>query len=209
MRRDSILMTAIILAATLTSASVLRAGHATDSADRNRTFGEGIGLCVKFSQGQPLKDLGLLTDLGVRWVRDSEAWVRVERAAGKYEFSPALKERLAFYRQNNIAVVFILAYDNKIAYPPTPDDPCRNINPEAFGRYAAAAARLLRESGVRFVLEIWNEPHNFVLGKQLGGPWHGAAPCPWLDHYLKRGPALPHQRRGGPVFLDGEFAGKD
>lgn len=78
----------------------------------------------------------------------------MERAAGKYEFSPAFKERLAFYRQNNIAVVFILAYDNKIAYPPTSDDPCRNINPEAFGRYAAARARLLRESGVRFVLMV-------------------------------------------------------
>jgi hypothetical protein len=185
MRRDSILTTAIILVATVTSASALRADQPTDPMDGHRTFGEGIGLCVKFSQGQPLKDLVLLKDLGVRWVRESEAWARVERAPGKYEFSPALKERLASYRQNNIAVVFILAYDNKVAYPPTPDDLCRNINPEAFGRYAAAAARLLKEFGVRFVLEIWNEPHNFVLGKQLGGPWHGGPPCPWLDHYLK------------------------
>jgi hypothetical protein len=185
MRRDSILMTAIILVITLTSTSALRGEHSTGPMGGHRTFGEGIGLCVKFSQGQPLKDLVLLKDLGVRWVRDSDAWARVERAPGKYEFSAALQERLAFYRQNNIAVVFILAYDNKSAYPPTPADPCRNINPEAFGRYAGAAARLLRESGVRFVLEIWNEPHNFVLGKQLGGPWHGAPPCPWLDHYLK------------------------
>ncbi|MCU0917794.1 MAG: hypothetical protein MUC88_25010, partial [Planctomycetes bacterium] len=53
------------------------------------------------------------------------------------------------------------------------------------GRYAAATARLLRESGVRFVLEVWNEPHNFVLRRQLGGPWHGGPPCPWLDHYVK------------------------
>jgi len=185
MRRDFILMTATILLATLTRASLLRGDQPTDPMGGHRTFGEGIGLCVKFSQGQPLQDLVLLKDLGVRWVRESEAWARVERAPGKYEFSPALKEPLAFYRQNNIAVVFILAYDNKIAYPPTSDDPCRNIDPEAFGRYAAAAARLLRESGIRFVLEIWNEPHNFVLGKQLGGPWHGAPPCPWLDHYLK------------------------
>ena len=184
MRRDSILMTATILVATLTSASLLRSDQPADPMDGHRTFGEGIGLCVKFSQGQPRTDLVLLKDLGVRWVRESEAWARVEPVPGKYEFSPVLKERLAFYRENRIAVVFILAYDNKIAYPPTPDDPCRNIDPEAFGRYAAAAARLLRESGVHFVLEMWNEPHNFVLGKQLGGPWHGAPPCPWLDHYL-------------------------
>jgi len=163
----------------------LEKGIAVPLKNGDRTFGEGIGLCVKFSQGQPRKDLALLKDLGVRWVRENEAWARVERAAGKYEFSPAFKERLAFYRENHIAVVFILAYDNKVAYPPTPDDPDRNIDPEAFSRYAAAAARLLRESGVHFVLEVWNEPHNFVLRKQLGGPWHGGPPCPWLDHYIK------------------------
>ncbi len=187
MRRDStlILMTVSVLLATVTGPSLVRGGPPADRMNGNRTFGEGIGLGVKFSQGQPIKDLALLKDLGVRWVRENEAWARVERAPGKYEFSPAFQERLAFYRENHIAVLFILAYDNKSAYPPTPDSPNRNIDPEAFGRYAAAAARLLRESRVQFVLEIWNEPHNFVLGKQLGGPWHGGPPCPWLDHYLK------------------------
>lgn len=185
MRSNSLLITAIILISMLTSARLVCGDQPVDSTSRHRVFGEGIGLCVKFSQGQPLKDLILLKDLGVRWVRESEAWARVERAPGKYEFSPALKERLAFYRQNDIAAVFCLVYDNRIAYPPTLDDPHRNIDPEAFGRYAAATVRLLRESGVHFVLEIWNEPHNFVLGKQLGGPWHGGPPCPWLDHYIK------------------------
>ena len=178
MRRESILATAVILAATLTNVSLLRGGQPANPTDGRRTFGEGLGLCVKFSQGQPQKDLVLLKDLGVRWVRDSEGWARVERTAGKYEFSPALRDRLAFYCQNHIAVVFILAYDNKIAYPPTPDDACRNVNQEAFGRYAVAVARLLRESGVHFVLEIWNEPHNFVLGKQLEVPGTEPRPAP-------------------------------
>jgi hypothetical protein len=185
MRRDFILMTAIILVAVLTSASLVWGDEPAGPRAVDRTFGDSIGLCVKFSQGQPLKDLALLKDLGVRWVRENEAWARVEPVPGRYEFPPTLKERLAFYRENHIAVIFILAYDNKRAYPPTPEDPYRNVNPEAFGRYAAAAARLLRESGVHFALEIWNEPHNFVLGKQLGGPWHGGPPCPWLDHYIK------------------------
>ncbi|MDT8300558.1 MAG: hypothetical protein RQ760_03675 [Sedimentisphaerales bacterium] len=164
---------------------LLGGGQPDNSVGRNRPFGESIGLGVKFSQGQPQKDLALLKDLGVRWVRDGHSWSRTEPVPDHYEFQAVFKERLAFYRQNNIGIVFPLMYDNRAAYPPTADDPHRNIDPEAFGRYAVAAARLLRESGVRFVLEVWNEPHNFVLGKQLDGPWHGAPPSPWLDHYVK------------------------
>ena len=121
MRSNSLLITAIMLMGMLTSASLVRGDPPTDPMGKHRTLGEGIGLCVKFSQGQPLKDLSLLKDLGVRWVRESEAWARVERTPGKYGFSAALKERLAFYHQNDIDVVFCLAYDNRIASPPTPD----------------------------------------------------------------------------------------
>jgi hypothetical protein len=172
---------AILLAAEPISGGVSPA----EAVGRSRPFGEGVGLCVKFSQGQPQRDLALLKELGVRWVRDHSSWSRMEPAPGRYELGAALKERLTFYRQHDIRVIFCLAYDNRVAYPPTPDDPNRNIDSQAFGRYAAATAGLLRESGVRFVLEVWNEPHNFVLRKQLGGPWHGGPPCPWLDHYVK------------------------
>jgi len=170
-----------LIAIVLTAGPLLAGGPVI----RSRVFGEGIGLCVKFSQGQPQKDLALLKDLGVRWVRDHSSWARMEPVPGRYELGAALRERLAFYRANNIGVIFCLAYDNRVAYPPTPEDPHRNLDPRAFGRYVAATARLLRESGVRFVLELWNEPHNFVLRKQLGGPWHGGPPCPWLDHYVR------------------------
>lgn len=182
MARLALLTMAAYLAAALLPGGGDRSAHA---ADPNRTFGQGIGLCVKFDQGQPQKDLVLLKDLGVRWVRDHSSWARMEPRPGEYELPAALQERLAFYRQNDIGVIFCLAYDNRRAYPPTADDPNRNISPEAFGRYAAATARLLRQSGARFVLELWNEPHNFVLRKQLGGHWHGGPPSPWLDHYVK------------------------
>ena len=43
---------------------------------------------------------------------------------------------------------------------------------------------MMRESGVRFVLEIWNEPHN-SLRPLVGGSWNGKPPAPWLDHYVK------------------------
>jgi len=153
--------------------------------EKGRVFGDGIGLGVKFSQGQPMSDLSTLTDLGVRWVRDADSWSRVERVPGEYAFSENFKNRLDYYREHNIGVAYALLYENKTAYPPTPEDPYRSVNPDAFGRYAAAAARLLKESGVRFVLEVWNEPHNFVLGKLFGGAWDGKPPCPWLDHYIK------------------------
>lgn len=152
---------------------------------QSRKFGDIIGLGVKFSQGQPMSDLSTLTELGVRWVRDHDDWSRVERVPGKYAFTDKFIQRLAFYKEHNIGVVYALFYSNPVAYPPTLEDPYRSVNPEAFGRYAAAAARLLRESGVRFVIEIWNEPHNFVLGKLFGGAWNGQPPCPWLDHYIK------------------------
>ena len=181
---NTMLLRIILLAGLLASVSVARAVEPAALVMAPGPFGESAGLCVKFDQGQPQKDLSLLKDLGVRWVRDHSSWSRIEAAPGHYAFPQPLKERLEFYRQNDIGVVFCLAYDNRKAYPPQPGDPHANIDPEAFGRYAAAAARLLRESGARFVIELWNEPHNFVLRKQLGGAWHGGPPCPWLDHYI-------------------------
>ncbi|MCU0918154.1 MAG: beta-galactosidase, partial [Planctomycetes bacterium] len=130
MRRGFILAMGVALGALwATGPSVRGAEPAASSA---RTFGAGLGLCVKFSQGQPMKDLDLLKDLGVRWVRDHSSWARMEPAPGRYELGAALRERLAFYRQNDIGVVFCLAYDNRVAHPPTPDDPHRNIDPQAF-----------------------------------------------------------------------------
>ncbi len=155
------------------------------TASPKRVFGEIMGLGVKFKQGQPMSDLETLTDLGVRWVRDSESWAKFEPVPGEYGFSEKFKKRLRFYKENNIGIVFILAYSNPEAYPPTSDNPYSSVDPEAFGRYAAAVARKLKEWEVEFVLEVWNEPHNFVLRKMFGGPWHGQPPSPWLDHYMK------------------------
>ena len=177
-------LTVMTLALALALAPAQSAG-AGDSVGRDRPFGEGIGLCVKFDQGQPAEHLELLPQLGARWVRDHTNWSRIEPEPGQYAFPRALRERLAFYRRHGIGVVFCLLYDNKAAYPPTDEEPNRNIDPEAYGRFAVAAARLLQEAEVEFVLELWNEPHNFVLGRQLGGPWHGGPPSPWLDHYVK------------------------
>jgi len=150
----------------------------------SRLFGSSIGLNVKFSQGEPSSDLALLPQLGVHWVRDTIAWPTLEPVAGRFADFPAdFQERLAFYKSHDIGVDYLLAYGNAKAYPASPENPLNPINAPAFGRYAAHVAKLLKASGVRFILEIWNEPHNFTIQKMVGGEWNGKLPSPWVDHY--------------------------
>jgi len=151
-----------------------------------RRLGDGIGLNVMFSQGQPLDELPMLTDLGVRWVRDHLPWRVVEPRAGwNAPWPPAWRERLAFYREHDIGLVCVLGLSNDLAYPPSSEAPAHHVDPGAFGRHAAAMARGLSALGLRFVLEIGNEPHNGVLQQLLGGDWAGRPPAPWLEHYVR------------------------
>ncbi len=106
--------------------------------------------------------------------------------AGQYaKFPAAFQERLQFYKENGIGVCFVLAYDNPKAYPNSAERPYNSVDPAAFAGYAVEVAKQLKTSGVRFVLELWNEPHNFVLRKLIGGEWNAKPPSPWVDHYLK------------------------
>lgn len=149
-------------------------------------FGELLGLGVKFSQGQPQSDLGMLEDLGVKWVRDHVGWSELEPEPGKFVPFPAkFLERLDYYRTHDIALVFFLAYGNTRAYPATEANPSRPIDPVLYSKYALHVAKELKKSGVPFVLEVWNEPHNFQIRPLLGGAWNGRPPSPWLDHYLE------------------------
>lgn len=157
----------------------------TQAATPGGTFGETVGLNVKYSQGEPQSDLPMLKELGVKWVRDGVSWPELEPVAGQYApFSAAFEERLKFYKANKIGIVFLLAYENTKAYPDTPENPHHSLNARAFGGYAVEAAKRLKASGVRFVLEVWNEPHNFTIAKQLGGEWNAKLPSPWVDHYV-------------------------
>jgi hypothetical protein len=54
-----------------------------------------------------------------------------------------------------------------------------------FAAYAVEVARRLKQAGVRFVLEIWNEPHHFTVRQVAGGAWNGAPPSPWVHHYVR------------------------
>lgn len=153
-----------------------------------RIFADSLCLGVKFSQGQPLNDLEMLKTLGVKWVREEIAWSSIEPRRGVYNPLPdALKTRLAFYRANDIGVIFIMAYENGTAYPNSAQAPNDFVNPVAFGRYTAYMARQLKDTGVKLIVELWNEPHNSAFAKKehLGGNWQGAPPSPWVDHYVQ------------------------
>jgi len=161
--------------------------HAAE-ADHKRLFEENMCLGVKFSQGQALQDLEMLKTLGVKWVREEIAWSAIEPRKGVYNPLPeSLKTRLNFYRSADIGVIFIMAYENGVAYPNSAEVPNDFVNPIAFGRYSAYMARQLKEAGVNFVVELWNEPHNSAFAKKehLGGNWQGSPPSPWVDHYVK------------------------
>jgi hypothetical protein len=159
--------------------------QANDFIPGSAPFRESLCLNMKFSAGQPLSELPMLTELGVRWVRDHAHWRDLEPVAGQYqEFPERMRERLRFYREHDIGVMFWLGYDNHKGYPNTPDNPHHSLDAKAFAQYAVHSAKLLREAGVRFKLEIWNEPHNFVMKELLGGSWQGRSPSPWLDHYI-------------------------
>ncbi len=163
------------------------AAPAAAAAPSARRFGDTLGLGVKFAQGQSASELPMLTELRVRWVRDVIVWPDLEPTAGRHvAFAAPLRERLAFYARHDIGVVMLLTLGNDKAYPPVPDEqPPRRYDPEAFGRYAAAVARQLRALGVRFVLEIGNEPHNSQFAKTLGGHWTGRGPANWVKHYVR------------------------
>jgi hypothetical protein len=157
-------------------------------------FRDSVCLAVKFDQGQPMSDLPMVDDLGLGWVREAALWHQIEPEAGRYvEFSQAFKRRLAHYRERDIGIIFPLVYGNSKAYPPTPDDPNRAYDPEAMGRYAVQISRMLRREGVRFVLQVYNEPHNFGLQKQFGGTGTGKPPSPWVQQYARMTQAVVRQ----------------
>lgn len=157
------------------------------SNNEQQTFGDSLCLQVKFHQGQSIEDLNMLKALGVKWVREEDRWAKIEKIPGVYEpFSSSLKTRLSFYKAHNIGVIFIVAYENPVAYPNSAAKPFNEVNARAYGAYARYIATQLKQAGVEFVIELWNEPHNsnFKNNIALGGAWQGAPPSPWVDQYV-------------------------
>ena len=78
-----------------------------------------MGLCVKYSQRETF-DGSILLDLGVKLVRDHVEWRSIETTPGVYTLPGDFVTRLNFYKANGITLVFILGYDNAVAYSGDP-----------------------------------------------------------------------------------------
>ena len=176
----------------LTSAALLAFGGFFGglAMAQDKPFGEMVGLCVKFSQGEPPEAIKDMLELGNKLVRRDINWVEIEPTPGRYvsKFPPALKAELDFYKANGIKLVCLLSLENWVAYPNSPENPHNSTRADKFGLYASHVATLLKAHGVNFVIEIGNEPHNFSIGPQYGihtiGSWNGQPPSPWLDQYV-------------------------
>lgn len=160
--------------------------HSDGLPTKSPPFGDAVGLVVKFLQGQPLETLPMMKDLKVKWVREHVNWTAMEPSPGTYtDLEANLRQQLAYYKANDVGLVALLTLSNGTSLPTTPAEVALHADPDAFGRFAARVASLLKAEGVRFVLEVGNEPHNSFLLPALGGQWNGRPPSPWLDHYAK------------------------
>ena len=103
--------------------------------------------------GAAARDLDLIRDAGLGWIRNDLVWGVVEREKGVYRFEP-YDELLDGVRERGLGAVLILAYSNG-AYEK--ERSVRTVEGRAaFARFAAAAAGRYRGRRVRW--EIWNEP---------------------------------------------------
>lgn len=114
---------------------------------------DGLGVNIHF-RGAPKRDMDLLKEAHIRFIRADLTWAQVERKKGIYDFSrfDALVE--SFTAQEG-RILFILDYGNRLY------GKGKTIKTEtqrrAFADFAAAAAERYRGKGI--IWEIWNEPN--------------------------------------------------
>lgn len=112
----------------------------------------GFGLNVHFKYPAP-GEMEMLVDSGIRWLRVDFYWSQTEKIKGQYDFS-IFEPLVTLAKQNNIRLLFILAYGN-----PLYDDGGPPRSPEAiqaFANWAAAATKHFQ--GHQILWEVWNEP---------------------------------------------------
>ncbi|MGD0962230.1 MAG: hypothetical protein ABSB19_20660 [Methylomonas sp.] len=111
----------------------------------------------------------------------------MEPEPGKWRegFPVEFLQRLKYYRDHDIGVIFLLGYGNGKAYPNDNQNPTNSTDPTRFADYAVHVTELMKFAQVRFALEILNEPHNNRTLRNLGGNWQGKAPSPWVDYYVR------------------------
>jgi len=120
----------------------------------NLVIPDGLGVNIHFT-GQP-RDLDLIRQAGLRFIRMDLAWGGVERQKGVYGFDRAGYDDLTKgCVDRGIRILYILDYSNRLY------EEDRSVRtPEgraAFVAFAEAAANRYRGHGILW--EIWNEPN--------------------------------------------------
>ena len=110
----------------------------------------GVNFHYDHAQGDLVTILELMDRAGIRWLRDTVYWPKVEREAGVYE---APGTNVAAYRlareRYGIRTLVILCYDHP-------------VHGRKLDRWAAYCREVVRQlSGIVDHFEIWNEPNTF------------------------------------------------
>jgi len=136
----------------------------------NLTVPNGFGVNVHF-RGWP-RDLDLIADAGIKFIRMDLTWEAVERKKGVYEFEKSGYDALTKgCSKRGIRILYILDYSNRLYE--SDFSVCTDHGRRAFAAFAEAAAA--RYSGKAILWEVWNEPNI----KQF---WR---PQPSIDNYCK------------------------
>ena len=101
------------------------------------------------------RTIDLMSQAGVKMIRDEIFWWNVEKEKGKLIIQPRTLQNIDYTRSKGIEVLLILDYGNKLydqgLSPHTPE------GRQAFAKYCYTVVSTLRGRVNRF--EIWNEPN--------------------------------------------------
>ena len=152
----------ILVAATIPSMAAVRLP--------DLTVPNGFGVNIHF-RGEP-RDLDLICDAGLKFIRMDLTWSGVERQKGVYDFDKTGYDALTTgCTRRGIRILYILDYSNRLY------ESDRSVRTEqgrkAFADFAEAAAKRYKGKGILW--ELWNEPN-------LRHFW---SPQPSADDYCK------------------------
>jgi hypothetical protein len=144
----------LLFAIFLTSATCSRK---PDVALKNRfpetLIPDGIGVNIHFP-GAPHKDMALIEEAHIKFIRADLTWAHVERKRGHYDFS-SYDQLVDSFQLQGGRILFILDYGNRL-YADERSMKTENQR-SGFAQFAKEAAKRYRGKGVLW--EIWNEPN--------------------------------------------------
>jgi polysaccharide biosynthesis protein PslG len=115
------------------------------------------------------RDLDLVADSGVKWLRFDFEWWSAEPEQGRFDWSQ-IDRVVREATRRDLQILGTLAYTPEWARPAgAVDDKAPPERAETFAAFAAAAVRRYAPQGVRH-WEVWNEPNIVQFWKPLPDP---------------------------------------